>query len=115
MKEFHSRRTFQILRGSLDGTSLKKVVAKDGISELAIDRRHKRIYWSTLAHIESSNYEGGDRRVVTPIFNSITNLTVADNQLFWVTAPNGMNRKPILWTCNVTVAGICGNYLTHFL
>lgn len=86
----------------MDGTSLKIIVENPKVSAITIDRKATRIYWANdQISIESSDYDGNNRQIVTPISMSIISLTKIENQLFWTRTSNWSDCPctNVLWTC----------------
>lgn len=91
----------------MDGTSAKSVVNKPGITELAVDYGNKRIYWINANHIESSDYDGRNQKIILSNENPVRSLTATGNQIFWYEPPKLFKTNSTIWTCN---SENCGNY-----
>ncbi|XP_014212147.1 low-density lipoprotein receptor-related protein 6-like [Copidosoma floridanum] len=103
-----------ILKGNMDGTSLKKIVQNSEISAITLDRKTRRVYWvQDFISIESSDYEGNDRKLFFADSVVIVSLAILDNQFFWLW-PNYGHINATLWSCQLH-NDTCEEHVMHKL
>lgn len=82
----------------MDGLNVTKILEQPRLaSVLSIDRSAKRIYWSSQSNIESVDYAGRNRRVVSSITSLPLGLTVMGSRIIWLTI--NLTGRKMFWTC----------------
>ncbi|XP_058794910.1 low-density lipoprotein receptor-related protein 6-like isoform X2 [Phymastichus coffea] len=104
---FVLQHSYSIVRANMDGSKPVEIVSKNGTTALSIDSTKKRLYWiNDFFSIESSDYEGKNRRTVVATTTKITTLTVSDNNLYWIER-NERDDVALLLSCNMNTDVIC--------
>ncbi|XP_058795611.1 prolow-density lipoprotein receptor-related protein 1-like [Phymastichus coffea] len=95
-----------ILKGSMDGSTMGKVIVSTSVTAVALDTQTPRLYWAEYETVESSDYDGGKRLTMTRAARATYwNLGVSGARLFWTkSVDNGLRS---LWSCTPGSANIC--------
>ncbi|XP_058790420.1 low-density lipoprotein receptor-related protein 6-like [Phymastichus coffea] len=91
-----------VLKGNMNGENIISIIEGNGISAFTMDYKLKRLYWvDDFVGIKSSDYSGKNQFTIATITSTIVDLSILNNQLFWLWQDHHNSSVHQLLSCKI--------------